>query len=352
VCREPPLPMNVARGFSAAACCLVLGAAAAACSGSFGSGSAMPTTMGTPNFGNNTPSPTPSAQSNILTIGTNTGFQVLPEIGGYSGQIAFPSVAPETKTPPPKGTPYPSPTPVSISIGATLSVVKPADGPDLNLESGSGKNKRTRERPARALAYLELLPTHDVTLSSYPRITLDVPREIATQYRDGEFGLALWNSGEKDSAYHLSVAELDTVGTPPPMVVRTAAPLAAAAAGASGAPSGAPAIPASLAPGTLMRQGPPGLAGNVPVTGPLPSGGASLAPGAAAPSATPTLPPQRILFAGTDAPLKLIANRPAIFALYALPHPKGTPAPSGGSAAPGAPTASTAPPTAAPSKAP
>jgi len=345
--------MNVARGYWAAAYCVVLGAALAACSGSFGSGSAMPTTMGTPNFGNATPSPTPSAQSNILTIGTNTGFQVLPEIGGYSGQIAFPSIAPETKTPPPKGTPYPSPTPVSISIGATLSVVKPADGPDLNLESGSGKKKHTRERPARALAYLELLPTHDVTLSSYPRITLDVPREIATQYRDGEFGLALWNSGEKDSTYHLAVAELDTVGTPPPMVVRTAGPVAAAAAGASGAPAGASATP-SVPPGTFLRPaGPPGMAGNVPVTGPLPSGGAGRAPGAAAPSPTPTLPPQRILFTGTDAPLKLSANRPAIFALYALPHPRATPTPAGsGSAAPGTPSASTAPPTAAPTKTP
>jgi len=342
--------MNVARVFPAAACCVVLGAAAAACSGSFGSGSSMPSTMATPNFGNATPSPTPSAQSNILTIGTNTGFQVLPEIGGYSGQIAFPTVAPETKTPPPKGSPYPSPTPVSISIGATLSVVKPADGPDLNLESGTGKRKHTRERPARALAYLELLPTHDVTLSSYPRITLDVPREIATQYRDGEFGLALWNSGEKDSAYRLAVAELDAVETPPPMIRHTAAPLAAA--GASGVPSATPTAPASLPAGTLMRQGPPGMAGNVPVTGPLPGGG-SLAPGAAVPTATPTLPPQRILFAGTETPLKLIANRPAIFALYALPHPKATPAPSGGgSAAPSGPSSSSAPPTTPPTKAP
>ena len=344
-----PLPMSVARGFSAAACCVVLGAAAAACSGSFGSGSSLPSTMATPNFGNATPSPTPSAQSNILTIGTNTNFQVLPEIGGYSGQIAFPSVAPETKTPPPKGTPYPSPTPVSISIGATLSVVKPADGPDLNLEGGTGKHKRTRERPARALAYLELLPTHDVTLASYPRITLDIPREIATQYRDGEFGLALWNSGEKDSIYHLSVAELDTVGTPPPMVVRTAAPLAALANGASALPSGAPTIPASLPPGTALRQGPPGMSGNVPVAG-LASGGASLAPGAPVPSPSATLPPQRILFAATDTPLKLIANRPAIFALYALAASQGNGGPEririiGAHA-------STSPPTSPPTKSP
>jgi hypothetical protein len=65
------------------------------------------------------------------------------------------------------------------------------------------------------------------------------------------------------------------------------------------------------------------------------------------------LPPQRILFAGTETPLKLIANRPAIFALYALPHPKATPAPSGGSsAAPSGPSSSSAPPTTPPTKAP
>jgi hypothetical protein len=58
-----------------------------------------------------------------------------------------------------------------------------------------------------------------------------------------------------------------------------------------------------------------------------------------------TLPPQRILFAGTDTPLKLIANRPAIFALYALPHPHAT-----ATSSPGA-VSSPAPGTAAPASA-
>ena len=100
--REPPAPMNVARVFWAAGGCIVAGAALGACSGSFGSGSTMPSTMATPNFGTSpTPTPTPSAQSNILTIGTNTEFQPLPEIGGYSGQIAFPPVPPDVHTAPP-----------------------------------------------------------------------------------------------------------------------------------------------------------------------------------------------------------------------------------------------------------
>src|SRR6202011_5311856 len=50
--------------------------------------------------------------------------------------------------------PAPAPTPVAITVGATLSVVKPEDGPDLNFESGKGKKKRTREQPARALVSL------------------------------------------------------------------------------------------------------------------------------------------------------------------------------------------------------
>jgi hypothetical protein len=44
------------------------------------------------------------------------------------------------------------------------------------------------------------------------------------------------------------------------------------------------------------------------------------------PAASPTLPPERILFAGTAATLKLTANRPVVFALYALPV--ATPAPT------------------------
>jgi hypothetical protein len=341
--------MNVARVFRAAAVCIVAGAALGACSGSFGSGSTMPSTMATPNFGTSpTPTPTPSAQSNILTIGTNTEFQPLPEIGGYSGQIAFPTVPADVHTAPPKGSPYPSASPVSISIGATLSVVKPTDGPDLNLESGTGAHKHTRERPARALAYLELLPTHDVTLASYPRITLDIPREIASQYRDGEFGLALWNSGEKDSTYHLAVAEIDAISTPPPVVKRTAVPQptgTASAVALIGTPSPTPAY----TPGGFPQHAPPGMGGNGPIAGP---NGGTGPPGAPA-TPTVTLPPQRILFAGTDTPLKLIANRPAIFALYALPHPHATATASPGAASSSAPgTAAPASATASASKAP
>jgi len=278
----------------------------------------MPSTMSSPSFGGpTTPSPAPSAASVILTYGTSTDFQPLGGVGGYGGSIAFPKAPEPTAAPSPKSTPKnatlaPAPTPVAIAIGATLSIVKPQDGPDLNFESGKGKHRKTREAPARALAYVVLLPTHDATLATYPRITLDVPREIASQYRDGEFGLALWNSGEKDSKYRLAVAELDSTSTPPPAAFRPVAPQASIRAGASAAPSpGANATARSVAFGGASL--PPGTS-----PGPL---------GTSTPTAAPTLPPERLLFAATATTLKLLANRPAVFALYALPHPSTSPAP-------------------------
>jgi len=284
----------------------------------------MPSTMASPSFGGpTTPSPVPSAASVILTYGTSTDFQPLTEVGGYGGAVAFPKAPEPTAAPSPKGkaTPAAAPTPVAIAIGVTLTVSKPEDGPDLNFESGKGRKRKTRELPARALAYVVLLPTHDATLTSYPRITLDVPRTVASQYRDGEFGLALWNSGEKDSKYRLAVAELDITGTPPPVAARPvgANPLASTRAAAPGAPS--PGV--SNTPRSVALNG----ASLAPGTSPGPVGTAT-------PTAAPTLPPERLLFAGTATPLKLVANRPAVFALYALPHPSMSPAPkTSGSAA-------------------
>lgn len=301
--------MTLARVFSAVAAGVALAAAVAACSGSFGSGTGMPSTMASPSFGGpSTPTPVPSAASVILTYGENTGFQQLTDVGGYGGAIAFPKAAEPTAAPSPKGkaTPAPAATPVAIAIGATLSTVKPQDGPDLNFESGKGRKRKTREAPARALAYIVLLPTHDATLTTYPRIELDVPREIASQYRDGEFGIALWNSGEKDSKYRMAVAELDTVATPPP--------LAAHPIGGAVTPAASPRISGSIAPTPA------------PTSTARPPGSSPNPGGTTTPTPAPTLPPARLLFAGTATTLKLLANRPAVFALYALPHPSSTPA--------------------------
>jgi hypothetical protein len=336
--------MSLARVFAAAAGCVVLGAAIAACSGSFGSGTGLPNTVPSPSFGGASSAPTPPSQSSVvLTYGESTAFQALPDVGGYGGAIAFPKAPAPTAAPSPKGksaknaSPEPAPTPVAVSIGATLSIVKPQDGPDLNFVSGKGRRRKTRELPARALAYVTLLPTHDATLESYPRIALDVPRDVASQYRDGEFGLALWNSGEKDAKYRLAVAELDTASTPPPAVRAVASVPSPAVSG------GASAKPNASGPPT-MKPGPP-----PPGASPAASGSPSTvvvtgASGAPAPSSAPTLPPARMLFAGTAATLKLVANRPAVFALYALPHP-ASPAPKAvtGSAGPKAAAGSAAP---------
>ncbi len=198
---------------------------------------------------------------------------------------------------------------------------KPEDGPDLNFEKGKGRHRKSREHPARALAWIELIPTHDATLPAYPRIAIDVPREIATQYRDGEFGIGLWNSGEKDSAYRLAVEEVDQSATPPPMVVHAPPSGPKPSASPSGSPKpGAPTMMpfGTPAPSPSPLRGPNGL--------PIPATGVNRAAG---PSAAPTLPPARMLFAGTATPLKLVANRPAVFVIYALPHPAAAPAPSG-----------------------
>ena len=314
----------------------------------------MPQTLGTAAPGNPTPSPTPNSSSTILTIGESTAFQSIPEIGGYAAQVAFPKVAAEaTKAPAAKDgkspAPASAPTPVAIAIGATLSVIKPEDGPDLNFESGKGKKKRSREHPARALAYIKLLPTHDVTLDNYPRITIDVPRDIASQYRDGEFGLALWNAGEKDPKYRLAVAELDKSATPPPAVVQVKPAAAGSASpGTTTAPTAAP-----------SAKAPTGMSGTAPFAGTTPGAAVTGVNGQPMPTVAPTLPPAHLLFTGTEKTLKLLANRPAIFALYALPH-AATPAPekpaaAGGSAAPASGSAAAASPagekTAAPSPA-
>jgi hypothetical protein len=306
---------------------ILAGAGLAACSGSLGSSGAMPAALSSPNFGGNpTPAPSPSAASAVLTYGDNANFQELPEVGGFGGAIAFPTAGPATPAPAnskAKGspTPAPAPTAVEIAMGVTLSIHKPEDGPDLNLAGGKGHKHKGREHPARALCYIEILPTHDATLTEYPRVAVDIPREIATEYRDGEFGIALWNSGEKDSVYHLHVANLDTTAPPPPSAhVSEHSPVTHESPTGSNTAPPTPASAVTPPPGVFTPTPTPTPTrmpnGQMPTN--APSGGPGH--GLAHASAEPTLPPQRILFASTQIPLHLVANRPAIFAVYALPQ--------------------------------
>jgi hypothetical protein len=294
----------------------VAGAALAACSGNFGAGTSAPGGLlpsGPLSGVSATATPTPSSAEAIVTYGDSTQFQPLPQAAGYGGAIAF-----ETPSPRPSGF-------QAIPIGVTLTLVPPTDSPDLNLLT-PGKKGKKRERPARPLVYVSLLATHDVSLNSYPRIAIDVPRDIVTTYRENELNLALYNAGTNDKAYRLSVAEHDTASPPPmPTPGKTAPP----------PPTPIPVSAGSAGPGSSSTP-PPGFPGG---TLPSPGGspGAPGAPGAPgtspSPAASPTLPPQRILFAGTAAALKLTANRPVVFALYALPI--ATPSPSPAPAAKG-----------------
>ena len=315
--------MNSAR--SLVAVLVVVGATLAACSGNFGSGTTPPNGLlpsGNLSGINPTPSPTPNSASNIVTYGTLTSFQPLPNAAGYGGAIAFP----EPPSPKPSGF-------ADIAIGATLSLLSPSDAPDLNLASGKGKTGVKRERRARALAFLTLTPTHDATLTAYPRIAMDVPRDIVTIYRENEFGLALYNAGTKDTAYKIAAAELDTAATPPP--TPSANP---------SAPPPPTAIPLSASPSPS-----PGASGASPVASgaspPVAGASAAASGAAAAPFVSATLPPQRITFAGTQTPLKLVANRPIVFALYAMPVSTPSPAArkSGAASASAAPSASGSP---------
>jgi hypothetical protein len=289
--------MNSARFLVAV---LVLaGAVLAACSGNFGSGTTPPNGLlpsGNLSGLSPTPTPTPNSASNIVTYGDSTTFQPLPNAAGWGGAIAFPAA--------------PSPKPSgfdAVAIGATVAVVAPTDAPDLNLLS-KGKNAKKRDRRARALVYITLLPTHDATLSEFPRIAIDVPRDIVVAYHLEDFGLALYNAGAKDTAYRLDVAVLDSA-TPPPT------------------PSPPPTAPPP--PTAIPLSASPLASGATPVATPTVAGPPS-------PTPSPTLPPQRIAFAATAETLKLTANRPVVFAFYALPKPQASGSPAAGTATAGA----------------
>jgi len=286
---------------------IVAGAALAACSGNFGAGTSAPGGLlpsGPLSGVAPTPSPTPDSASAIVTYGDSAQFQPLPQVAGYGGAIAF-------------GVPSPRPSGFqAIPIGVTLSLRDPADTPDLNLLT-PGKKGKHRERPARALVYITLLPTHDITLDAYPRLAIDVPRDVVTTYRENEINLALLDVAEKDKTFRLAVEDHDTA-SPPPLPTPghsappppTAIPLSLAS-GASPAASGAPVgVPVGASP-------PPATA-----SAPLPPGASP------SPIVSPTLPPQRILFASTARTLKMVANSPVVFAVYALPLPSPSPSPS------------------------
>jgi hypothetical protein len=284
---------------------IVSGAALAACGGSFGSGATPPGGLlpsGPLSGVTATASPTPSYASDIVTYGDSSQFQPLPSAAGFGGAIAF-----EVPSPRPSGF-------EAVPVGATLTLAEPTDAPDLNLAT-PGKKGTKRARAARPLAFISLLATRDISLSTFPRFAIDVPRDVVTTYRVEEINLGLYNSGQNDKTFRLAVVDHD-LGSPPPQP----------SPGLT-APPPPTAIPLSLA---SAASPPPGF----------PAGSLSPAPGAPTPVGSPTLPPQRILFAAAATPLKLSANKPVVFAIYAMPI--ATPSPSPSPAGSGSPAASPA----------
>jgi hypothetical protein len=284
---------------------VILLAAASACSGNIGGGQS--TLPGAPPNGSNnvqqiaplSATPTPSSASNVATLGDTVAPQVLPTIAGWGGTIAFPRPSPSpTPAPNPKASGSPPPamtaTPAPVSIGITSSTVEPSDAPHFSPAAAKHKHDPSALMP---LLFVSLLATSDVTVNEYPRIALDVPRDIAAKYHNDTYALALYDPQAKTKAYALAVAERD-LSSPAPGTLPTAAPTATPTAAPTTTPFG-------------LMNGPP-------VFTPPPIGGGL---------GTSGLPPEYVAFKATPATINFKANQPVVFALYAIP-PQPSPSPS------------------------
>jgi hypothetical protein len=278
-------------------------AALAACSGNIGGGQS--TLPGAPQNGTNpqgiataAATATPVSASNVATVGdAHLAAQALPAIAGWGGSIAFPK---PTAAPSPAPNPKTSPAPAdvasgnSVSVGITASIVEPSDAPHFNAASAKRHAKHDPSAPT-PLLFISLLATSDVAFAEYPKIAVDVPRDVVAKHRDDLFGLALYDPERKDKSYRLAVAERD-LSSPGPAMLPSATPVPTATPALFGVPNGA-------APFT-----PP------PVGTGLGSG---------------SLPPEHIAFQAPAADLTLRANQPVVFALYAVaPAPSPSPSPS------------------------
>ena len=269
---------------------ILAGAALAACSGNFGSGTTPPNgLLAVGQFGRHQSDAdarrrTPRATSS--TYGSLDAFQPLPNVAGYGGAIAFPVPSPK-----PSGF-------ADVAVGATLSIVSPERRARSQPRDAKGKKGKKRERPARALVYLTLLPTHDMTLESYPRIAIDVPRDIVDDLSRERIRTRDLQRGHQRHDVPLGRRRTRHARRPPPTPTpNPSAPPPPDRDSGQRSPTPSPSPGASA---HRVRRQPP-----------LPSGvtAGPATSGSAASVASPTLPPQRITFAGTAAPLKLTANR-------------------------------------------
>jgi len=281
---------------------VALASALAACSGNIGGGSStLPGSGASPisQVAQPTATPTPLQANSIATYGDPhiAGPQPLPTIAGYGGTITLPTPNPSST---PKGGQQP------VAIGITAGIVQPTDAPIFDPAAEARKHnfllgiKKADKSAPVPLFFISLVATSDVTLHEFPKFAIDVPRDIVLKYRAGTFGLALFDPAKKSKHYDLAVADLDLASPAP---VASLAPLPAPSPSPSASPSGSPSPVPTLRPGQTPTPTP-------------------------APKPSATLPPQRIAFKSTVTELQLVANRPVVFALYAIPVPKSSPSPS------------------------
>jgi hypothetical protein len=285
-------------------CSLLFAAALAACSENLGGGSTMPGTAAnngvplqqvTPVPGA-TATPIPVSASNVATIGDNVDPQALPNVMGWGGSIAFLKAMSSTSpvSNPKRSQASDTTSPNSISIGITTSVVEPSDTPHFNLTS-SKRHAKHESRPT-ALLFISVMATSDLALAKYPKIALDVPHDIVIKHRNDTFALALFDPEQKVRAYRLAIAERDL---------------------------------SSPAPGSRPTPIPTSTPTPVPTASPTttPFGTSLTLPQMTTPKPVSTLPPEYVAFQATAATLMLKADRPVVFALYAI-TPYATPSPS------------------------
>jgi hypothetical protein len=312
---------------------LLAGAAwLAACSGNIGGGQstlpgAAPSGLsGVQGFSQPTPTPTPVSASNVATIGDTVAAQPLPAVMGWSGSIAFakpipgPSPSPNASATPAE----PGPSGGPVTIGITAAVVEPSEAPRFRDAAGAGSGSgKHASGAAKGLLFISLLSTADVTLGEYPKITVEMPRDVAAKYRDRPFALALFDPGTKAKSYVLDVAQRD-MSSPAPGSLPVATPTPTPAATPTATPGG-------MMPMGMSAFTPPPIGGGVAGAG---------------------LPPEHVAFLGTAATLTLKANRAVVFAVYAAPAPSPSPSPLRSPLASPSPVRSPASPSPAPSPSP
>ena len=251
-----------------------------------------------------TATPIPVSASNVAMIGVNVDPQAIPNVKGWGGSIAFPKAASSTSPVSSQKRSQVSASPTSIPVGITTSVVEPSDTP--RFSHNSSKRHAKHQSGPTPLLFISVMATSDLALATYPKIAINVPHDIAIKHHADTFALALFDPEQRVRAYQLAIAERDLSSPAPgsmPTPIATSTPTPAPTASPTATPFGA-----SLTPPQMTT-----------------------------PKPVSTLPPEYVAFQSTAATLTLKANRPVVFALYAV-TPHATPAPSPEPSPSGSPT--------------